>query len=95
MLPSARATEPPTTRCRTCSALSLRWVVLRGPIGTAAVLEPIDAQKGVMMLHGPIPDPGTERRRRVMRSFFVLVAVAVLGYVLGATAWLDLLPWSR
>jgi hypothetical protein len=59
------------------------------------VLEPIDAQKGVMMLHGPIPDPGTERRRRVMRCLFVLVAVAVLGYVLGATAWLDLLPWGR
>ena len=48
-----------------------------------------------MMFHGPIPDPGTERRRRVMRSLFVLVAVAVLGYVLGAMAWLDLVPWSR
>jgi hypothetical protein len=48
-----------------------------------------------MMLHGPIPDPGRERRRRVMRSLFVLVAVAVLGYVLGAMAWLDLVPWSR
>jgi hypothetical protein len=48
-----------------------------------------------MMLHGPIPDPGMERRRRVMRNLFVLVAVAVLGYVLGAMAWLDLVPWSR
>jgi amino acid transporter len=36
-----------------------------------------------------------ERRRRVMRSLFLLVAVAVLGYVLGAMAWLDLVPWSR
>jgi len=35
-----------------------------------------------MMLHGPISDPGKERRRRVMRCLFVLVAVAVLGYVL-------------
>ena len=48
-----------------------------------------------MMLHGPISDPSKERRRRVMRSLFVLVAVALLGYVLGATAWLGLLPWSR
>jgi hypothetical protein len=47
------------------------------------------------MLHGPIPDPGMERRRRVTRSLFVLVAVAVLGYVLGAMVWLDLMPWSR
>jgi hypothetical protein len=34
-------------------------------------------------------------RRRVTWCLFVLVAVAVLGYVLGATAWLGLLPWSR
>ena len=48
-----------------------------------------------MMLHGPIPDPGMERRRRVMRSLFVLVAIVVTGYVLGAMVWLDLMPWSR
>jgi len=50
------------------------------------------------MLHGPIPDPGMERRRRVMRSLFVLVvlvAIVLIGYVLGAILWLDLMPWSR
>jgi hypothetical protein len=45
-----------------------------------------------MMLRGPIPDPGTERRRRVMRCLFVLVAIAMTGYVLVAMAWLDLMP---
>jgi hypothetical protein len=48
-----------------------------------------------MMLHGPISDPGKERRRRVMRCLFVLVAIAMFGYVLGATAWLGVLRWSR
>ena len=48
-----------------------------------------------MMLHGPIPDPGMERRRRVMRCLLVLVVIAVTGYVLGAMVWLDLMPWSR
>jgi hypothetical protein len=46
------------------------------------------------MLHGPIPDPGMDRRRRVMRSLFVLVAIVVIGYVLGAMVWLDLMPWK-
>jgi hypothetical protein len=55
---------------------------------------PIDARKG-HMLHGPIPDPGMERRRRVMRSLFVLVAIVLIGYVLGAIVWLNLMPWSR
>jgi hypothetical protein len=48
-----------------------------------------------MMLHGPIPDPGMERRRRIMRSLFLLVAIVVIGYVLGAVLWLDLMPWNR
>ena len=48
-----------------------------------------------MMLHGPIPDPGMARRRRVMRSLVVLVAIVVIGYALGAMVWLDLMPWSR
>ena len=48
-----------------------------------------------MMLHGPIQDPGMERRRRTMWSLFVLVAIVVIGCVLGAMAWLDLMPWKR
>ena len=48
-----------------------------------------------MMLHGPISDLGMERRRRVMRSLFVLIAIVVIDYVLGAMVWLDLMPWSR
>ena len=31
------------------------------------------------MLHGPIPDPGMERRRRVMRCLLVLAAIAGYG----------------
>ena len=42
-----------------------------------------------MMLHGPIPDPGMERRRRVMRCLLVLAAIAMTGYVLVAMAWLE------
>jgi hypothetical protein len=47
------------------------------------------------MLHGPIPDPGMARRRRVMRSLFVIVAIVVIGYVLGVVVWLNLMPWGR
>ena len=47
------------------------------------------------MLHGPMPDPRMERRRRVMVTLFVLVAMAVIGYVLGAMLWLDMMPWNR
>ena len=47
------------------------------------------------MLHGPISDPGMARRRRVMRSLFVLIAIVVIGYAVGAMVSLDLMPWSR
>jgi hypothetical protein len=50
--------------------------------------------EGSTMLHGPIPDPGMYRRRRVTRSLFVLVVIVVIGYVLGAMVWLDLTPWK-
>ena len=39
-----------------------------------------------MMLHGPIPYPGMERRRRVTRTLVILVAIVVVGYLLGAMA---------
>jgi hypothetical protein len=50
--------------------------------------------EGSTMLHGPIPDPGMDRRRRVTRSLFFLVVIVVIGYVLGAMVWLDLIPWK-
>jgi hypothetical protein len=48
-----------------------------------------------IMLHGPIPDPGRERRCRVIWILFVLVAIVVVGYALGAIVWLGLIPWGR
>jgi hypothetical protein len=46
-----------------------------------------------MMLQ-PLP-PDAKRRSRIMRTLVALVAIIIIGYLLGLIYWPDLLPWSR
>ena len=46
-----------------------------------------------MMLQPLTPDG--KHRSRIMRTLVVLVAIIVIGYLLGLIYWPDHLPWSR
>jgi hypothetical protein len=50
-------------------------------------------EEGIMMLQPLTPDG--KHRSRIMRTLVVLVAIVVIGYLLGLIYWPDLLPWSR
>jgi len=46
------------------------------------------------MMQQPLTPDG-KHRSRIMRTLVVLVAIVVIGYLLGLIYWPDLLPWSR
>jgi hypothetical protein len=69
-LPSEARFKPDQTEV-IVKAFDDAWDQLRGE-QTDPVMEPL-----LMMLHGPIWDPGMERRRHVMRCPLVLAAIAI------------------
>ena len=50
-------------------------------------------EEEIMMLQPLTRD--AKRRSRIMRTLVVLVAIVVIGYLLGLIYWPDVLPWSR